>query len=210
MLKGFVPLRVEKDEIGSSIQSFIAKTGENMTIELADKHEMDLIQEFVVRIHLDVSGYSENAKNQQINELPDDFPEFYDDDIWESARCWKCLNNNGDLIGVLGIRHYCHKKIYLSYFFVEESYRSSGIGQKLWNTFFSWLQIILQQEYDDEFNYEAIHLVSLAESYKQAISFYQRNGFALVKELQTPHYLVYFMELDINHLRNQDFKKLFQ
>jgi GNAT superfamily N-acetyltransferase len=133
----------------------------------AQSHERNLVHELVMRIHVEVSGYSPESTEAQIKDLPVDFPVLFDDFKWENSKCWLCfsrdIEDNGELskadttdtdtttsdsstsqnahlLGCIGIQHARADTAELGYFFIEEKARGVGIGHELLQTAINWVK----------------------------------------------------------------------
>lgn len=82
------------------------------------------------------------------------------------------------------------------YFFVEEGYRSRGLGAVLMDAALAWLERCrLSASYP--FNYRLVRLVTLRGIYEAAFDMYLRRGFRVTETRRTPFFEVVFMEKEL-------------
>ena len=116
-------------------------------IRKAQPNERVLIRDHLVPIHLKLSVRNEKELFDQTNELPDDFPALYSEELFLNDKITHYLvavTNSVDnrIIGSIGIlddeKNYNNdvttiKTAKLNSFFVSEEYQNMGIGQDLMN-----------------------------------------------------------------------------
>jgi GNAT superfamily N-acetyltransferase len=166
----------------------------NFIIKIATDNDFVAVKEFVIQTHLEIAGYSDESKQEQINNLHFSFPELYDMKIWNDSTSWICINDER-IIGCINIKK-CKRAVNnidrpineIGYFFVDKKFRSKGIGTKLMNN------VIEQTKIN---NIEYLYLVTLHGLMNDAIIFYKKNGFNIIDTKHTKYFSVVHMLLSL-------------
>jgi ribosomal protein S18 acetylase RimI-like enzyme len=176
---------------------------ENWKLRPATASDRTRVCDFVVDVHLEATGYNEEAREQQRLELPDDFPELFSDEVWIntiSLLCFSSRDVDADerplLIGCIGMRHHSNETAEIGYFYVHNKYRRLGIGRSLLKLSLSWLKRISSAALFP-YSYKKIVLITLLDILDAAIKLYKSEGFVVQEEKQSKFYTGLIMALDI-------------
>lgn len=170
-----------------------------MTIRNALLHERELIRQFVCRAHIAKSGYNDEAIRVQTDDLPNDFPELFHENLWNPALCWICSKKStlelpDDILGCVGIRVLDDNTIYLICLYVNTLHRRMGIGRKLLKLIIDWSR---SQRNSVGGEYKAVTLYTLKGIMTSAIDLYDSEGFKIVEENTFTCFSVITMKLDL-------------
>lgn len=115
--------------------------------------------------------------------------------LWKKCIYWKCisLQNPNEILGTLGIYEEPDNIVYISAFYVTESRRGNGIGKRLWDICFDYIQEINEQVPNSKYK---VQLITVKDIMRDAYSFYLKAGFVEVPlDFQTNNPAVVKMEL---------------
>lgn len=174
---------------------------ERWSIRPASHSERVKVLEFVTQVHLEATGYSEAAYAQQVQELPDDFPELHIDTLWLLSKSWLCFTRPEEghqpvLVGCIGLRHASDRTAEIGYFYVHKDYRGICIGRTLLGISLKWLKISSERN-QFPYNYNRVVLITLFDILKVAVAVYQNEGFFMFKEEKTKYFVGWHMSLDL-------------
>ena len=93
-----------------------------------------------------------------------------------SYNFWYAVDNNGTVIGSIGLKKLDMCSAEIKKFFVDQRYRGKGVAQKL-------LKTLLKSAAKHQFNDLYLGTVDI---FKAAIRFYEKNGFSRIPEHQLP------------------------
>ena len=178
-------------------------------IRKAQPNERVLIRDHLVPIHLKLSVRNEKELFDQTNELPDDFPALYSEELFLNDKITHYLvavTNSVDnrIIGSIGIlddeKNYNNdvttiKTAKLNSFFVSKEYQNMGIGQDLMNEALQQAKLR---------HIQRIEVLTMREVYDNAIQLYQKYGFTIFKDYKSPHYNIIEMCLFIKNSTTED------
>eukprot|EP00798_Chlamydomonas_sp_ICE-L_P017830 gene17830-24213_t len=162
-------------------------------IRKAFQGDRERVRKFVSDVHVDSSSYSPESRALQISELPTDFPELFDEELWRPFDTWVSeISGAPDLHGTVAL-HPCYEAdaptgcLTLAHFFVHESTRKQGLGTKL-------LRLAMAEA--QARGAPCVRLLTLRGVYDPAIRLYAREGFAVRKEFDSPDgmYRLVYME----------------
>lgn len=179
-------------------------------IRIAESSEREIVQKFVVDEHLHITGYSDEAMAVQISELVTDYPDLYDDFVFDNSKCWVCFSIPQEdnipfapkLLGCIGIRHCSNDTAEIGYFFVDENVRGSGLGSALLLIAIEWVRNnrnyqlcnpLSKQIESPEYQY--IRLITLSGLMEDAIRLYEKNNFVIYEDSQNPWFTLVYMRL---------------
>lgn len=174
---------------------------------LAEASHQSQVRDFVIRIHIELSGYNDVAKEHQLADLESDFPELYLPDNWEDSVCWMLLDSTGHLVGCLGIKHHSFQITEISYFFLEAGVRGLGLGKALLKHVLRWIveNSIAINDHDSDYRYSKVRLLTLRGIYDTAIKLYEKEGFVVFDEMENSLFKVVYLELDLSmHINNHN------
>jgi GNAT superfamily N-acetyltransferase len=160
-----------------------------ISIRSAKFHEREVVKELVCRVHIEVSGYNDAAKAQQIVELPDDFPMLFNHNDWSKSKSWLCFDNaTNKLIGCIGLYHQKEGVAEVAYFFLESSARGKGYGRTLLRHALNWTKQV--NEKAGNTLYTSVDLLTLRVYMEAAIALYQSEGFVIYHEFHSEFFHV--------------------
>eukprot|EP01041_Mallomonas_annulata_P000890 gene890-1726_t len=179
------------DDDHTTNDSFINKS---FSLRSATLEERETVKQFVIFNHLAVSGYSDEATIEQIKDLPTDFPELYDDELWKRSKCFLLFDKFflNKLIGCIGIRTHSQDVADIGYFYLDDTVRGKGLGKQLLQFTLSWTKAIPSR------TFRKVTILTLRGIMENAYKLYCREGFTSYKEFKSDFYDVVCMELDLD------------
>jgi ribosomal protein S18 acetylase RimI-like enzyme len=156
--------------------------------------EREVLQSWVCNAHVTASGYNEESRIAQINDLADDFPELYSEEKWIALKkpsAWVIEDRNG-WVAVAGLKQSESKAGAedLSYLFVAPEARRKGLGRTLLRT----AKAVASTRTS------TLRLLTLPNVYDAAIGLYESEGFLQYREDEmTPlgHFTLRWMEVQL-------------
>jgi ribosomal protein S18 acetylase RimI-like enzyme len=158
----------------------------NFVIKEASSTDREEIKTFHVANHYEISVNNEIELKIQTEDILNDFPQLYDQQLFDEGKNWILFDeNNNKIIGCISVFPTTESSVaLLNNFSVDKSLRGQGFGLKLF-------QIAMDFA---EKNYKKIILYTLPDRMNAAASMYERGGFKVATEQQIDMYLVWKME----------------
>lgn len=189
-----------------------SKVGNLFRIDIAKDDDQKSIKKFVETIHCHSYTHDNDMLEKEKEILPIIYPEFYDVDLWKDVIQFQCVgSSNNEMIGTLGIYEEPDGIIYISSFYVDESFRYQGVGRLIWNSCFEFIKAVnvasaqsksklegRSQGFQEilSFKQYKVQLITAKDVTKDAYDFYIKEGFIEVPiEFNSPHCELVKMEL---------------
>ena len=155
-----------------------SKTGNAVRLDISKEDDQLGVKDFVESIHAQFYSFDEAILVEEKSKFPMIYPEFYDVNKWNDVLQFKCnADSTNELIGTLGIYEESNGIIYISSFYVAESYRYEGIGRLLWTSLVDFIEVVNSNAVQQGLPKYKLRLVTVKDIYEKAYNFYIKEGF---------------------------------
>jgi ribosomal protein S18 acetylase RimI-like enzyme len=138
-----------------------------VTYRLCNKEDRQKVADFHIPNHIDASVRTEEERIVQTEELPQDFPSLYSDEIFAKDTTL-VAEIGGRIVGSISLQSTSADECYLNIFSTATDVRRQGIGSKL-------MEMILNIA--KEQGHKVAKLITLQGVMLDAIKLYERFGF---------------------------------